>query len=157
MGGIREYLLSVIAAAVVCSILSAILPEKSTYSGILKLLAGLFMTITVISPIVKLEFRDINHYIDGLTVDGQAVAQEGEWMAREEAGAQIKKGLEAYILDKANSLKLNMTVEIVLNEEGDLRPNQVLLKGAVSPYAKSVLSRYIANDLGIPEEQQKWS
>ena len=157
MEGIKGYILSVAAAAIICAIIASILPQKSTYGGILKMLTGLFLTITVISPIVKLEFGEITDYIDDLSMDGQAAAQAGEWMARKEAGALIEEQLEAYILDKANSLKLDMKVDIILNEAGDLRPSQVLLKGAISPYAKQVLSRYIANDLGIPEEQQKWS
>lgn len=157
MEGLKGYLLSITVAAIICSIIKSVLPGKSKYSGILKLLTGLFLTVTVLSPLVKFEFGEISGYIDHLSMDGKAAAQAGEWMAREEAAQLIKKQLETYILDKANSLKLDMKVEIVLNEAGDLRPSQVRLKGAVSPYAKEVLSRYIANDLGIPEEQQKWS
>jgi len=157
MEGLKAYLFSVVAAAIVCALLKALIPGKSSHAEIIKLLSGLFLAITVIAPLAKLEFGGITDYMDDLTAEGQSLAQAGESMAREEAGLQIKNRIEAYILDKANSLKLDMTVEVVLNEQGDLRPKQVLLKGAASPYKKQILSRYIANELGIPEEQQKWN
>ena len=157
MERLKAYLFSVVAAAIVCALLKGLIPGKRSHAEIIKLLSGLFLTITVIAPLVKLEFGGITDYIDGLSAEGKIVAETGELMAREEAGLQIRNRLEAYILDKANSLQLDITVEVVLNEQGDLQPKQVLLKGAASPYKKQVLSRYIANELGVPEEEQKWN
>ena len=59
-------------------------------------------------------------------------------------------------MDKAAALGIRVSVEVIL-ADGDLPvPEQVLIKGAVSPYAKQKLTRMLSEDLGIAEEDQTW-
>ena len=54
MEAIREYLLSITAAGILCSVVKRILGEKGTSASVGKLITALFMVITVISPIKHL-------------------------------------------------------------------------------------------------------
>ena len=68
----------------------------------------------------------------------------------------IKEKTEAYILEKAESLGLDISVEINFGEADSMVPTEVRISGPVSPYAKDQLSKTISTDLGIPEERQIW-
>ena len=153
---IRQYLLTVIAAALLCGVINGIIGKKSAYGAVVKLVTGLFLAVTVISPWVKFKITDFSSYIEGISADAQSVAASGELMAQDELASIIKTQTQTYILDKATSLKLDVEVEVTLCDSDPPLPCAVTLRGAASPYAKEMLCQYIANDLGIPEEDQLW-
>ena len=70
--------------------------------------------------------------------------------------AIIKEETEAYILDKAASLGVTLSVEVMVEDGNVPRLSGVQLSGQVSPYARQQLSTWISNDLGISKENQKW-
>lgn len=156
MDFIRQYILGILAAAVICGIINSFFKSKGSYGTIIKLLTGLFMTITLISPVIKLELSDMVSYLEGLSLEADGAVEYGRQVAGESAAAIIKSQTEAYILDKAAFWELNLKVEVTLSESDPPVPESVVLKGSASPYVKSQLSKYIADDLGISEEQQKW-
>lgn len=157
MGWVKQYILSVVAAAIVCAIIKTLADGKSTPSYIIKLLAGLFMALTVIAPIAKLELNDITEYVQSFQVSADAAVQNGITYSGTELAAIIKTRTQAYILDKAQSLGAQIVAEVYLNDDAPPVPCAVTLKGHVSPYAKQRLTQYIADDLGISEENQKWT
>lgn len=157
MEKIGQYLLSVAVAALICGILSALVGKKTTGGALVKLLCGLFLVATVISPWAQVQLDDLTSYLDSLTLDANTITSAGVEIAAEEEAAIIKSKLEAYILDKADSLGLDLAVDVTLEEIQPYLPHTVTLTGTVSPYAKQVLSQYIADDLGIPEAYQLWN
>ncbi len=157
MDGIRQYLLSVIAAAILCGIVTGLSGNRGSQTKIIKLLCGLFLGITVISPLAKIQLDDFSAYIGDISLDGQEVVDRGAQITLEALSKSIKSQTEAYILDKAISLGLELEVEVTLNEENPPLPDSVSLKGSVSPFAKEKLKTWIENDLGIPEDKQRWT
>ena len=156
MEAIRGYLLSVTGAAVICAVVSALLGKKGTISAMGKLLTGIFMAITVISPLAKIQLSNADALWDDLSVDAAAAVAAGEEAANIELRAGIKSQTEAYILDKAASYAAELTVEVTLSDDDPPLPCAVRLTGSVSPYAKRQLQQLIAEDLGIPKEAQTW-
>ena len=77
-------------------------------------------------------------------------------MAAREINAIIIEQLQAYILDKAADLGAELEVEILMPDDGSGQPQGVVLRGAVSPYAKTRLQQIIAEDLDIAKEKQQW-
>jgi hypothetical protein len=68
----------------------------------------------------------------------------------------IKENLEAYILDKASALQLDVDVDIVLTEDLPPAPDSVTIIGNASPYNKQVFQAFLVEEIGIPKEQQIW-
>ena len=156
MDSIRGYLLSIACAAIICTIASAIVGKKGANASIVRLISGVIMLLTLISPLVKVRILDFTDYATDISNQADAVVAQGENSALSELSAIIKAQTEAYILDKAVSLKLDIKVEVTLDGGKPPMPNAVKLSGSASPYAKEMLSNFIANDLAIPKEAQQW-
>lgn len=157
MENIRQYLLSVTAAAIICSLITSLMGKKGTYAAIVRMLCGLFMALTMISPLIQVRLSDFTSYFDSLQTEADTAAASGSAMAEEASEAIIKRETETYILDKALSMGLNIEVEVTLADAGVPYPCHVSLRGAASPYARRQLQGWLEDDLGIPEENQTWT
>lgn len=156
MESIRNYLLGITAAALVCSILTRLLGSKGLLGTAVKLLAGIFMALTVVSPWVNIRLTSLGDFTQGISYDASAAAADGENSAMEAMAEIIKQQTQAYILDKAESLGAQLSVEVTVSGDDLPVPCAVRLEGQISPYAKSALSTCIAEDLGISVEEQIW-
>ena len=156
MDWIRQYIISLIAASMICAVMATWLGNKGVFGVIIKLISGVFMTITLLSPITKLHIPDITFSFSEITADAQTYAQEGYLNASDAVLDIIKEQTEAYILDKATSMELNLQVEVTLSETDPHKPESVVLKGRVSPYAKLQLTQFLMDQLGIAKENQVW-
>lgn len=152
----KSYILSIVVAAIVCAIVRGLLDEKTTAGQMGRLLCGIFMAITMIAPISNISFENISGYFRDLTLEANQYAQSGKIAASDSMKSIIMSQTEAYILDKADSLGLKVSVEVELGDQENMIPNSVLITGKISPYAKEVLSEYIEDTLGIAKENQKW-
>lgn len=153
MDGIKEYLLSVTAAALICGMFTSLAGKNSSISKLLKLLCGLFLAATVIKPALDVRIDNIYAITDSLTQEGDAAVAAGEKMAAQEMKRIIKEKTETYILDKAKSLRAEISVQVELEE---YTPIRVTVMGDIAPFARSELSACIAQELGIPSEEQIW-
>ncbi len=149
---IKDYLLSVTAAALICGIVVS-LAGKSSISKLVKLLCGLFLAAAVIKPVIDVKLENIYSFTDNLAVNSELSVAAGEKMASDEMKRIIKEKSEAYILDKAKALGAEITVEIALK---DYVPAGVTIIGDISPFVKSSLTASIAQELNIPPEEQIW-
>lgn len=157
MDTIKDYLLSVIAAAIITGIATSIVGKKGTIGSIIKLLAGIFLIITVISPWTSLDINSLTNYFSDYATEASNIAMQGEIIVQSEITAIIKDQVEAYILDKASILGLDITIQVNLSETKPYEPESVIMKGAVSPYAKERLEEILSKDLGIAKENQYWT
>lgn len=156
MDDIRSYLLSVIAASVICSVALNLIDKKSAHYAVIKLLTGVFLSITVIAPLTGIEFTDLSAYFENVALEGERISKQGIETATDFAVSSISEQLEAYILDKAYSLGVDAEVEVELSEDESLSLSAVKVSGAISPYAKSKLQQIICDDLGLSEDQLIW-
>ena len=152
MDAIKDYLLSITAAALICGIVNSLSGKGST-GKLLKLLSGLFLAAAVIKPAVEVKLDNIYNFTDNLSVNSDIVVSQGENLAAEEMKRIIKEKTEAYILDKAKALGAEIAVEVTLH---DYTPVGVTIEGDVSPYVKKNLSANITQELDIPPEEQVW-
>ncbi len=156
MEALRSYILSIVAGAVICGIVIKLLGDKGTQGAVAKLMAGLFLTFTVIRPIADIRVGKIGDILDIYTTDAMAAVDEGSQMTRDGLAQSIKTQTEAYILDKAKALGLAVQVNVTLSEDELPIPVGVTISGAVSPYAKGRLAGILSEELGIEKEAQKW-
>lgn len=155
MEAIREYLIGITAAAVICGI-AVKLTGKGLPGSAVRLMAGVFMALTVVSPLVSIKLEGLTDFALDIQSDADAIVSQGESFSKEAVREIISEQAGAYILDKAESLGLHLTVEVAVSEDEYPVPCGVTLRGDISPYAKSVLSDYIEGNLGIPAEEQQW-
>ena len=154
---IRQYLISVVAASVITAVLTSLVGKKGAHQTVIKLLCGIFLTITVISPWANIKINDLTGYMNELNIDAGLAVEEGAAMALDASASLIKSKVEAYILDKASSLGLSVSVEVTVGDESPCLPCAVSIHGSAAPFAKQRLQQLIAQDLGISEENQKWT
>ena len=156
MGQVKEYILALLAAGIICALLGRILKENKTSGTLIKVLSGVFMVVTMIGPLKNLRFDLEELPVFSYSELAQQSVAVGQARSEEYLTALIKTRVEAYILHKAEALKAELTVEVTLNDSSPPTPEAVLISGNVSPYAKSRLAEMIENDIGIPEELQQW-
>lgn len=156
MEEIRAYILSVTAGAVLCALVSVLAGKGTTTAALLKLMTGVVLAAIVIHPLADFSAVNLDRYLDALDLDAQAAVEAGTSASRDAAEARIKDGLEAYILDKAAQLSLELSVEITLTDDGSMVPAAVVLEGTASPAARSRMESILAEELGIPTEAQTW-
>ena len=156
MTQIRQYIVSIVASVLLCSILRGSLGKCVRFSVLIDTVCSLFIAFTIFSPIIKLDLSGIDFTItDNFRTDAQAVAEAGEETARTAMVSIIKEQTQAYILDKADSLGMNISVEVEIDQDTTL-PCNAIIYGTASPYAKATLSQYMKDSLGIPEANHQW-
>jgi hypothetical protein len=153
---LRSYLLSIIAAAVVCWIATALLPKTGSISALGKLLTGVFMTVTILSPVVSWKLPDIGKLTSSFDTDAAEAVSVGKSISQEAISAIIKQQCEAYILDKAADFGAQIEVTVSVTMDAVPIPCGVRISGAYSPYARLRLGEIIHQELGIGEEAQNW-
>ena len=156
MENLRQYLLSATAAAVLCAILLSISDRKAPWFGIVRVLCGVFLSVTLIAPFADFRLGDIDQYLGDLRAEGTAASEAGVDAAEEALAAIIKSRTEAYILDKAESMGASVHVEVVIPEESFPSPGLVRIQGVVSPYVKAQLRSWIRDTVGIGVDNQLW-
>ena len=156
MEDIHQYLISVTAAAIVCAVAKSVSEEKTVAGSMVRLIAGIVMTVTVLSPVVSLSLEELPEFSAALNTGADTAVAEGKKMAEMEINAIITEQVRAYILDKATDLGADVDVEVLMPADGSNQPEGVVLYGNVSPYAKSQLQRFIAEEFLIPKEDQQW-
>ena len=156
MEGLHQYLIGVTAAAIVCAIAKSVFEEKTVSGSMISLIAGIVMTVSVLSPVVTLKLDKLPELTADLTSEASVAVAEGKDMAAAERNAIITEQVGAYILDKAAAFGAALKVEVLMPTDGDIQPEGVILYGNVSPYAKLQLQKIIAEDIGIGKEKQQW-
>ena len=153
MGEFGSYLLQIVTAAILCSMIITI-TGKSNFSKSVQFLTGLVMVLIIIKPLANEQF-DID-ILDALSVstDASAIIERSKEVADSALTAVITDSVTAYIQDKATAFGAEISVDIDVK---DGLPDSVTIIGEISPYARRQLSKWISNELGIPEEEQYWS
>ena len=156
MENIGRYLISVTAAGVICGILMSFPEKNSAFHRILGILCGVFMSVTLLSPVMRLELGDAENFIQRIRQESDFAVEAGKSYREAAMAAIIKPRLEAYIQDKASSMGLSLDVQVTLTDEEIPQPGSVLLIGAAAPYPRAQLGQWIRQTMGIGEEAQFW-
>lgn len=154
MEGLAEYIICVCCAALLCGIVGSMMP-KGTSREILRLVGGLFLAFTVIRPVSQIELPERIEPGGTWQKEASEAVSEGEEMARQAAADGIKKELEAYILDKAQTMQMEVRVQLILNME-TLHPDTVTIIGNAAPNPRERLIRWVCQELGLTEEDVTW-
>ena len=139
MDGLVQYLYSILVAALVCSVVQ-LFPLSGTAKELTKLLCGLVMTISVLSPLRKYDSLNLPNTIFDISSDAQFIATEGEWSARNAMTAIIKEECDAYIQNKAAELDTAVTCCVQITDDLLPTPVSATITGAVSSQIRTQYS-----------------
>lgn len=156
MDATRQYILSVLSAAIITSLVVRFTSKQEAVAGIIKMIASVFLTITVISPVIKMQIQDVSDYMGALDVDAKDIISEAKAQAENETVSIILNKAQAYIEDKAATYGVEITATVSITEPDSLKPDTIAIEGKVSPYIKEILQDVITDDLGIQEDKQIW-
>ena len=154
MEGLRQYVISVVTAALICGVISGLV-QDGTARPLVRLLCGVFLAITAVRPIAQMNLADLSDFSFAYAEEAESIAAMGENMAHDSMVDIIKAESEAYILDKASDLNAEITVDMIISDEKI--PVSAVISGEVSPYARKQLEDILRTDLGIAKENQKWT
>lgn len=158
MDGLKTWLLSVAAAALVTSIAAALSPEGAPRK-VAKFSGGLLLLLALISPLRTLDDRDLESFTSKYTV---SVAEAVKTHSAEDAElvkSIIEQESAAYISDKAAALgvaQCQVTVTCRVTEEGFPALEQVTVRGSGEDAAWSALSEAITADFSLGKEAQRF-
>lgn len=157
MDAVRRYLFSLCAAALLCSLVRALVP-KGRMKSICSLLCGVFLAMTALTGLAGWELSDVAEELTKMRIAAEEARTGVEIRNREALSAIIKSKTEAYIWDKAQELDLSVSIEVMVEADGSYPyPSGVQITGAFTPQQRKTLEAYIEENLAIGKEQQTWT
>lgn len=148
-----KYVLSLCAAALVSGILMD-LNREGLPGQVMKVLCGLFLMLTALGPLGRLSLPDVGDWAAKWQEEAREAVAEGERYAAQNRRTGITDGLDAYILDKAAALGLEVQARVTLSDEE--LPVEVELTGSPTPAQKRQLEEQLVGALGISKEAVRW-
>lgn len=156
VSGTAQYVLSVVAVSILCGLIQVLAGKEGVHSGVVKMMTGVVLTVAVFSPVTKVEFTNLEDYIDTMESMRDTAVWDGELRADDSLRDIITEKTRTYIMDRAAELGATLQVEVSLNSEELPTPDTVTISGEISPYVKQQLTQIIQKELGIPKERQEW-
>lgn len=156
MVSIREYAISVIAAALLCSVITDLL-QNTAAKGPVKLICGMVLTIVVAAPLWNVDLRYPLEFSTALSDAADAAVRDGEALSREALYQVIKQETQAYIQDKAAQLGADLSIRIDLSEEDLPLPQRAVISGRITTEGKRQLQQILQTQLGIAKENVLWT
>lgn len=146
----REYLIGVLCAAFICSIVTSV---GGAGQGTRKLICSIFMALALLHPLGSLDLPELT--LEPFVDEADAAVETGQAQARAARNEIITGSLEAYILTKAIELDLAVEAEVTITACG--LPASVTISGSASPSERDTLSNSVAAALGIGKEDIEWN
>ena len=157
MDAVRRYLFSLCAAALLCSLVRALVP-KGRMKSICSLLCGVFLAMTALTGLAGWELSDVAEELTKMRIAAEEARTGVEIGNREALSAIIKSKTEAYIWDEAQELDLSVSIEVMVEADGSYPyPSGVQITGAFTPQQRKTLEAYIEENLAIGKERQIWT
>ena len=157
MDAVRRYLFSLCAAALLCSLVRALVP-KGRMKSICSLLCGMLLAMTALSGLAGWALEDVAEELSRMRIAAEEARTGVEIRNREALQAIIKQKTEAYIWDKAQELGLAVAIDVTVAEDASYPyPAAVRITGSFSEMQRQSLTRYIEENLAIGKEQQTWT
>ena len=156
MAEIQKYIMAVIYASIIVMLISAFVDKKSAMYSVMKMMTGIFLVMTLISPFYDSSIFDFSEIFQYGNLNADSYILQGTTYANQEKESLIKEGIVTYISDRASEMNVDLEIDVALNQ--DLSgPEVIYIAGDISPYLKERLQNIISKDLGITEEYQIWS
>lgn len=156
MEWIREWLFSIVCAAMVAALAEALSP-KGFPKRLVRYAGGLLILLAVLGPVKQLDSHVIGDAVADMKGRYGGYAETFAQQNTQVTKAIIEEETAAYILDKAAGLGMTqcrVEVRCRMTEEGFPAPETVRVEGCGDETAWQSLSRAITADFAIEREAQ---
>ena len=150
---IGAYLIAVTAACMLAVMVDALV-KSPPVRRVARLVGGLLILLTVLSPLVRLEARDLTEFVEGFAQDANPEAVQTDY--REQWAERVRELLEQNIEQQAASMGLTLRAEVVVRIGECPEPESVTLHGAAAPEEQMALQVYLVQTLGFAKERVIW-
>ena len=154
MTGMRAYILSIIAASILCGVVSSFLRSSAQRQSV-RFLCGVCMIITVIGPLKGMAVMDLSTVYWDIQESVEEYTELGAKMSQTEYSDEVKANVERYVEDLGREWNTSIEAEIYLDEETFL-PKRITVYGTVPEEVRANIEGTIQQELGIPVEEQMW-
>ena len=115
------------------------------------------MLLLALTPLAELDYDSLAEAISRLELEKEE-ARTGIEIQNQELVASIISGrVQTYILDKASSLGMQISVELEMDTRAATPyPSGVTIRGTVTPTQKQQLQTYLEQTFAIAPERQVW-
>ena len=157
MDGVRGWLLSVIAACLLCALADALMPQGPVKKAG-RVVCGLVLLCVMLSPLPGLRLEEgqawLEEYFAGLEQQKQELKEAADTGTK----GIIEEEYGAYIVDKAKELGIICRARVTCRtgEDGLPVPDWVEVTGSFSDEEQSRLTRIIEEELLVPPERQAY-
>ena len=153
---VREYLLSLVCVSRLTALVLTLVPKGGVRRSA-AIACALLLAITALRPLGGFDTESIASALSRARMEAESARTGVEVRNRELVSAIIKQNSEAYILDKASQLGLDVEAEVEVTADGSYPyPSAVTLTGSAPDALRRELTRYIEDNLAIAEERQTW-
>ena len=156
MEAIKQYIITITAAAILCLLVTSLFSPKSTYGAILKFFCGLVFTIILISPFKDISFQDYDWFWESIFTQAQSATEDGVAAYNELLSDSIKDKTAAYILDKAAEYDMDVEIQVELDNSSPPKPENIIITGINTPLQREKFRLELSNELGLPKERILW-
>ena len=154
METISQWIRGVVMTSLLVSVLVSLTPEGA-FRRIARLTGGLIFLLVALQGMKNVDVSAVT--VDFETYKGEIEGKREEFEKENESIMlqSIEEKAQAYILDKAELLELDVTaqVEAAVDESGVYSLTGVRLSGAYN----AELADWISETLGVSAEKQEWS
>ena len=152
---LRDWILGLAATAAFCTV-AMLLTPKGRVRQVVQLLTGLLMVLALLRPLLHPELTDLSLNLSKYRTQAEKLTDAGETLRQSLDRSIIEAQIQAYILDKAQSLGAavdSAQVSVEWSTQGFWYPTGVTLRGTYDV----ALSRLLEAELGIPASAQRWT
>ena len=153
-GTLREWVMGLSAAALVCAIAMELTP-KGAVKGVLRMVCGMVLAAALLGPLLRLDLEDYALRLSQSRETAARVVGAAEETAARLDRRSIERELEAYCLEEAErrgAALSGVTVTLRWSTEGVWVPETVALDGAYD----AGLSAWLTAELGVGPAAQTW-
>lgn len=155
MDALRLWIFRMLCATLCCAVVTS-LPLQESRKKIFRFLCGIFLTIVLLSGLPGVNLPELAKEILPDLSQLPAPAASGEEMSMDAIRQLIIQETEAYILHKAADIGVDIRVDVILSAGEFPVPESVVIQGTCADEQKALLSAMMAEELGVPEEEQRW-
>lgn len=155
--GVRGWLLSIIAACLLCALADALMPRGPVKKAG-RLVCGLVLLCVMLSPLPGLGLEAGQEWLEDYFAGLEQQKQDLKEAADTGTKGIIEEQYGAYIVDKAKELGIVCQARVTCRtgEDGLTVPDRVEVTGTFSDEEQSRLAQIIEEDLLVPPERQAY-